>query len=97
MEQEENKWKVKVDESQKTIKQVFKESLVKKISKSCVNYWKKTKSKQTGSSQRGGSGSAASVSHGNLLDMLLGPTHSLLGAKLWGQHRVSKSTTPPPQ
>ena len=54
MEQEENKWKVKVDESQKTIKQVFKESLVKKISKSCVNYWKKTKSKQTGSSQRGG-------------------------------------------
>lgn len=31
MEQEENKWKVKVDESQKTIKQVFKKEELRAV------------------------------------------------------------------
>ena len=43
MEQEENKWKVKVDESQKTIKQVFKKEELrgKKIKGMCERFKKK--------------------------------------------------------
>jgi hypothetical protein len=35
VEQEENKWKVKVDESQKTIKQVFKKEYLRAVALKC--------------------------------------------------------------
>lgn len=80
MEQEENKWKVKVDESQKTIKQVFKNKELrgKKIKGMCERF-KKKKLRVVVLTVW-----ALDEQRQHHVGTLFGPPQGLLSVKLWG-------------